>query len=256
MGALALQAGCGAPISNAVFLEDAAFLEALPSGERFGPPEALREATVTDARWLAAAAGAAAAYDDATRWLAGAGTALRRATPAERSDVHRGWEATPVVVASGTEGAIVWVRGRVLRPDGQGATWTLELADEPDGPWRVVGAGWHEGGVGSASWGDDDVSLRVDYDEAAPSQLAEREGARWEVDGERFGFVPTGEGLPAGEGWLWAVHGASGGRAEGEDAEGARLAGCWGAQGESLWEAAYGELPASGDEAACPVAAP
>lgn len=99
---LLLGTGCVNPISNRVFYEDAAYVSALPSSERFRAPKDVRLARVGTSEVLEAAVLSAAELEDLTLLIAGSGEALRGSVPEERSAVLRGWG--PVSAAARIDG--------------------------------------------------------------------------------------------------------------------------------------------------------
>ena len=72
-------AGCGEPISNQVFLEEARFLGALPGVVRLGAPKEIFEAPAGNAPVLAAAKIRATAWDDWLGLVAAASVSPREA---------------------------------------------------------------------------------------------------------------------------------------------------------------------------------
>ncbi|MEZ4241992.1 MAG: hypothetical protein R3F59_38740 [Myxococcota bacterium] len=156
---MALAAGCGAPISNGVFLEEAKFLGALPTQERFGAPTQVLYAPAGDAPVLAAAKVRATDWDDWFGVLAAAGDGLREAPPDVATAVKRRWDGVEAAHrllggSMGQDPGVVsfWVQAEVVRPGEGDVSWTMSLADDEDGPWTGVASGTHrerEDGTGS-----------------------------------------------------------------------------------------------------------
>ena len=292
IGPLALLlAGCGAPISNQVFLEEALFQGVLPSRDRLGAPRDVELAPRGNAGALAAAKQAAADWQGLVEIAIASGEQLRRAEPVERTDVARRWETVNVAtnrVAGGPLGfpddtARFWVEAEIVQPDGGSFEWTLSVSAEEGGPYEAVGIGEDDGeGHGGMYW---DLALtaatlgttpprelgtlELTYEPADDDAAVEREilathtaGAVVEpyvVSGENvIGFLAeldvTGSPIAGG---ATVFHGPDGGRAEGvvfgDPDLGFRA--CWDGAGELVWEAVDAAEP-TGVEAYCPVADP
>jgi hypothetical protein len=286
---LLLAAGCGAPISNQVFLEEALFRGVLPSEARLEAPRAVELAPRGDAGVLAAAKEAAAQWQGLVEVAVASGEQLREAEPVERTDVARRWERIDVVtnrVAGGPLGfpddtARFWVEAEILQPDDGSLEWTIAVAADEDGPYELVGEGEDDGeGAGSLTW---DLALTASALGTAPPEPLGTLELTYEppADGEDrevlgthtagalvepyvivgdylLGFTGeldvTGAPLPGG---ATVVHGEEGGRAEGvvfgEPEIGFRA--CWDAAGTLVWQAVDGGETV-GVEASCPLADP
>lgn len=158
-GWLVLLAACGAPISNAPFLEEARFLGALPSRERLGPPANVFLAPSSDSSVLSAAKQAATEYDALVTLPILIGDRLRGVVPTQRTDIRRAWDPTellldpsgslPVAASSLT----AWIQGSVEIPSSGDLVLELQLARDRDGPWTQVASGTYDGErAGTLSW--------------------------------------------------------------------------------------------------------
>lgn len=266
-------AGCGAPISNRVFQEEALFVGALPGAARLAPPREVWLAPAGDAEVLAAAKQAASDWDRLALLIAASGDALREATPAERTEAVRGWE--PVNVARRVEGGPFafpagtldwWVRGEVERLGDDEVAWRIELAADRRGPFTEVASGDHDTSRGAFDWDLEATAaalgleppaspgtLAVDYDDGAEAEEDRTFGGVWSIDlvavrawsgtGEQaLGFSAplalTDDGLshPAA---VTALHGEEGGRAQGElqldGATALSFSSCWDGEGRTTW---------------------
>jgi hypothetical protein len=136
-----LLAGCGDPISNALFYEDADFLAALPGRDRLAAPEILLISTVGNstihALGVEQAQGIATLLDP----LALTGDQLRTTSPSVRTDDFRSWAATPIVRE---DGAQWWARAEINRPSEGPFTWNIDYAQEREGPWLETALGQQE----------------------------------------------------------------------------------------------------------------
>ncbi len=144
MGAVAI--GCGNPISNAIFIEEARFLSALPSDARLGPPELLvNGGTDSDSDLLAVGRGAARDLQDFVAIPVGAGAALRETAPDVRTETSRLWDS-PVRALAIVAGDPVpfWLHAEVLKLENGDFGWTLEISTEEDGPYDEVALGSHD----------------------------------------------------------------------------------------------------------------
>jgi hypothetical protein len=274
-----------------VFLDEALFLGALPSGDRFGAPEQVLVAPNGNAGILRSAKGAAAAWEGWWSVPLAAGEQLRATAPDQRTEVKRAWDA--VNVASRLRGASIgidpeevtdfWVRAEIVQPDGADIEWEIFVAQEEDGPWTGVGSGIDRGGAGEVTW---DLSatvgalgveppgplgiLQADYEDRSPDAGFERAVsatltpfpgyvASFYAAGQTFfGFTSELAVTTDGESWPGgaAVLHAEGGWAEGvvlqEDTERA-FRSCWDADGTLIWQAGDPGIAAIGVESACPL---
>lgn len=263
---------CADPLSNGLILADTAFVDALPEGERLGPPTALLAAPVGDAVDLALAVEQATLLDLALEPLVLTSEALRAVPPDVRAAAYRGWGAQPVV---GPAGEAWWARAEVTRPEGGPYRWAIEVGLAARGPFVTLAEGAHEAsGAGTFHY-----ALRVARPEEEVGALVgtygvDAEGARelvvlhepplglgepdryWQITGEAAiaftgAFDVTGVALP---GAMLAIQALDGGRAEGwvEDGPTRRWFGsCWDQGGDAVWTGGDPALPASGDESAC-----
>ncbi|MBX2801440.1 MAG: hypothetical protein KTR31_27435 [Myxococcales bacterium] len=175
---LGLLGACGAPISNAPFLEEQTFLRALPLPERVQAPSEIRLAPAGNSTVLAEAKAFAQAHDDQLRILLEAGALLTEEEgPSQRTSTRRVWEPFPFTfddggTSSGGEPVDGWMQVSVERPaGGQDLEWTLELGQGADDPWIEVGHGDYDGeNEGTIEW---DLDAAV----AALALTAEPRGA-------------------------------------------------------------------------------
>jgi len=166
MRALALLAlvGCGDPISNSVFYEEAAYLDALPTSARFAAPAVLLDAEGSDPLLVAAGA-AAQELSDLYVPMTLCGEALTATEPDVRGDTFRTWDLVPVVIVTMDGTYDWWVRGTVTATGDGAWTWTMEGARNRVGPWGELSSGRHEAsGAGYVSWRLDRVSTLVGID--------------------------------------------------------------------------------------------
>jgi hypothetical protein len=282
--------GCGDPISNDVLLEEAEFLAALPGAERLAPPREIFLAPNGDAELLRAAKGASAAWDRLVGALAASGDGLRGAAEsAERSEVARRWfavnvahhfaEGDPLGVPAGS--ADWFVTGEILRTGETTFEWTLAVAATADAVPVEVAVGVHEPTVGSFLWDAEATAaalgleppaevgaLEVDYTEIG-DQPVERtvEGAQlwtsaigptWAIAGDAtLGFDAPVSVTTDGLAWpahTAVVHGAEGGRAEGQvqqDGIDHAFSSCWDADGQTSWLGGDDAISAQGSESSC-----
>jgi hypothetical protein len=296
-----LVAGCGAPISNQVFLEEAKFLGALPTQARFAAPAQILLAPAGDAPALVAAKQVATDWNDRFGLLASAGEQLRE-TPADvATAVKRRWESVGVArrivgTSLGRDPDVVeyWVQAEILRPKDGDASWTLALADAPDGPWTGVASGTHrtqqEVGLGDLTFDLTPMAVIVGGRPEAPLGVfdATYHDANPEYDGARSVeaaqtlfpgivlahglvgesvFAFTGELALADDGstragYAVVLHDERGGWGEGllqgaTEEEVLAWESCWSVQGGLLWQAGDpGVATAGGDPSACPVLDP
>ena len=291
---LSVLTGCGDPISNQVFLEEALFLGALPSSPRFEAPHLVLVAPNGDAEVLRSAKAAAAAWDGWWAIPIAAGEQLRLAIPDERTEVKRRWEAVNVATrlnasAIGLDVDDVtefWVQAEILQPDGGDVEWTIALATSADGPWTGVGRGVDRGGAGELSW---DLTatvsalgveppgplgiLEADYEDLDPDVGLERSvGATLTpfpgivlsfsaISDGFFGFTSELAVTDDGERWpggAAVLHG-EGGWAEGvvfRDGIELTFTSCWDASGGLVWQEGDPGIVTVGLEAGCPIADP
>lgn len=257
--------GCGDPLSNSLFYEDAAFASALPSARRLAAPRVLLDSASADAalhvRAIEQAELIAAVFDA----LALSGETVRTTSPDERSDAYRGWDALPVVREDGVQW---WVRADVRQAQGSPASWSIDYSETPDGPWGSFAVGQHESattGVIAFTLPDGDV-LR---------EFTARYGT--EATGERNVELSLGLGPVAGD-LYWKVVGdgiltwvglfdvggrtglpgiatvkqtLDGGRGDGftVDDDPVSFSSCWDASGREVFHDEPGL--SFGDEAAC-----
>ncbi|MEQ1501303.1 MAG: hypothetical protein ABMB14_03690 [Myxococcota bacterium] len=162
-----------------MFLEEALFLGALPSDERFGAPESVLLSPNGDAEVLRSAKLAAADWDDAWGLVSAAGARLREQTPDEATDVRRGWDAVDVATrvtgtTLGFDPGIVeyWVQAEIVLPDDGEVAWTLGVAPSADGPWTGVMSGTHRSvdgnGAGTVTWDREATARALGADPPAP----------------------------------------------------------------------------------------
>lgn len=170
--------GCGAPISNQVFLEEALFLGALPTEARFGAPASVLLAPNGDAAVLKSAKQAASDWDDLWGLLIAAGDQLQRATPDESTDVVRRWSGVDVATrllgdSTGLPAGVLTfaVSAEIVRPDDGDVSWELGFAPTIDGPFTTAVSGTHTNDelVGPHGVLDWDVTATVTALGAQPS---------------------------------------------------------------------------------------
>lgn len=149
---LLLLLACDNPISNAVFMADRDFLDALPGPDRMGFPANLRGLTAGDEPLLAYAGQAANDLLPVTASMITIGDIFRSTEPIERTPTSRRYAARPITL-EGSE-TTWWMRADLTRAaDAAPIQWVIEGAIEEDGPWRAVAEGRHGAdGVGSFTW--------------------------------------------------------------------------------------------------------
>ncbi len=279
-----LGVGCGPPISNQLFYEDALMVAALPSEERVGPPSDVRLARVGDSQLLREAVEEAVSVSEITEVMARSGDALRSTDPDTRTDVARGWDAVQVAGDIDNERRSWWVTAEVLQPaEGEDLTWSMSLATDPGGPWVEVGVGGHElDGDGAILWslgptlevvgldptlapGDLEITYGLDG-EVRFAEILYVDGADtlgpWGVAGTQvlawqgtFQLIPGAEGEDPQSAYGVAQVFASpdGGWGQGElypAGEALTFETCWGPEGDRLYEG--GEVDPVGSIDACP----
>ncbi len=251
---LALLAGCGSPITNAPFLEEAGFQAALPSRARLGPPEQILLApNAADNPLLLAAKQAAAEYDQLIELPVDVGSALREIPPDERTEVRRAWAPTELVLPSPealpappSEASFVrvWAQAEVIRSVDGDFALTVELSPSAGGAFTQVAFGRENAdGTGALVWdfpatlqvlglpvGDAALVYRADLSsletEGGEDRLVEVDygepptvARSWTIGGESL-LVFTGrlevstDGV-ARPGWALVVHRRGGGWASG-----------------------------------------
>jgi hypothetical protein len=149
--------GCGDPISNALFYEDADFLAALPERDRLAAPQILLTSTVGNSAIHATGVEQAQGIVPLLDPLAITGEAFRTTSPSVRTDDFRSWDATPIVRE---DGAQWWARAEINRPAEGPFTWNIDYAPERDGPWTPTAVGQQEApntGVFQYTFFDEDV---------------------------------------------------------------------------------------------------
>lgn len=150
-------AGCGDPISNALFYEDADFLAALPSRDQLRAPQVLVTSNVGNSALHASGVEQAENIQLFLDPLALTGDILRTTSPSVRTDDFRAWDPTPIVRE---DGAQWWARAEINRPADGPFTWNIDLAPERDGPWLPSATGQQNApntGVFQYMWRDDSV---------------------------------------------------------------------------------------------------
>lgn len=133
--------GCGDPLSNALFYEDADFLEALPGREHIYAPQILVTSAVGNSDAHARGIEQAEGIVDLLDPMALTGDVLRTTAPTVRTDDFRAWDATPIVRE---DGAQWWARAEINRPADGPFTWNVDYAPERDGPWSPIAIGQQE----------------------------------------------------------------------------------------------------------------
>jgi hypothetical protein len=275
--------GCGAPISNAVFYEDAAFLAVLPSAHELHAPVAFATAPDGSCDLLLGGVDAAAALDAAVGPAAASGDALRAEPADERSDVHRRWDPVTVAATVPDGVAVWWITAEIVRPQGGATSFTMDAATDADGDYAPIGSGsmssdgavtlaWDLAVAGElvgtdatgtleASWTDiTDAERQVDVQVVDGDGLPT--GPAWSLVGTDgfawsgfFTVTDDGAQLP---GWTLAVQTEAGGRTRGQvwrDAEPLAFEACWDGDGKQIWLDGDAGIAADGDEAGCAVPA-
>jgi hypothetical protein len=265
-----LLASCGAPISNDVLIEDAAFAAALPDSDRLAAPGALRTAAIGDSAVLQAAVDATVRVEALGALAVAAGEALAAAAPDVRSAEVRSWDA--VATAAQIDGVTYtfFARGEVAEPlDGGDLDWQVELATEASGPWVTAGTGRHDPGDGTGDLRWDFASLPVaelsgsldaSYVLGPPRQVelvatdALDLPTLWTLQGsDALGW--TGSFAVTSDGATWPGSAtATATRADGrvDTADGTlAFSTCWSAAGDTVWTGGDDGIGAVGAEAAC-----
>ncbi|MFT4628551.1 MAG: hypothetical protein ACI8PZ_007247 [Myxococcota bacterium] len=277
-----LLAACGAPITNGPLVEEALFIDALPTDARMGVPDLVRRARVGDSAVLEAAVVHAAEYEWLVATLIASGEALAAEPPADRATDRRHWDAVPAGTRIGADTLSWYVRGDVRRPGDADLSFTLELALGEGGPWELIGGGRHDpGGYGEAAWDIDRLVALFDLDASGPigelalaydvsgsaraleaelppiagfpKQYAASGDVAWSWTGW-FAVEPDGDVLP-GVGTV--VQSAFGGRGVGVRYAGEEerpFEACWTADGDTVWLAGAG-LVEQGESRACAIEA-
>jgi hypothetical protein len=273
-------AGCASPITNELFYEEAAFLDALPTAGRLAAPSAFVDAVPIDPVFTSAAA-AAEELQGLTQPLLVCTDALVATPPDARGDTFRTWDLVPVVVVTGTGSFEWWVRGTVVEVDGTAWTFTIDGAPGRAGPWAELASGRHEASkAGFVTWnvanlgevlGIEATGL-VEYVYAPLEDGTTAFEARllsdpfateplsyWGVQGDaalswsdRFEVTSDGETWP---GVAVAVQTPAGGRADGvvwrTDSRQVSFGACWDDTGSTVWTGGDPEAVAVGDPEAC-----
>lgn len=280
--------GCGSPISNQVFLDEASFVGALPSEARLHAPGNVLLAPDGDAEVLRVAKGEAARWDAWWRVAAATGEELRATPATERTEVVRRWDPLNVA-ARGVLGEPDvldwWAVAEVVVPAGAAPTWTISIAATEDGPFVEVGSGETDSGVGAIDWDlagtaealgitlDPLGTLAASFTDSDPNYGGARSaGADYALDGFEAPFGLVGEEVfvftaplaitTDGEAWLafaTVVHTGDGGRAQGVVLEAGverSFTSCWDGDGQLLYQAGEGSvIPAGTTDAACAIGA-
>ncbi len=283
--------GCGDPISNALFLEEAEFLAALPGEQRLAPPESIFLAPNGEAPLLRAAKEAATDWDRLVAVLAVSGDGLRaEAESAERSDVVRRWHGVNVAHRFGPDDPLGFppastdwfVDGEILRLGETTFEWSLSLSATAEEERIAVASGVHEAAGGTFTWdGDlaagslgvvppievgalDAVYALAIGDKSIPTidatlNLEVGSGRSFTIAGtDLIAFDAVSLALTT-DGLTWpvaavVVHQQSGGRAEGfvlQDGIARAFGSCWDDLGATTWIGGDAAILASGAESAC-----
>ncbi len=266
-------AACGEPVSNAAFLEESRFLDALLAAEEVAPPASFATISPDDetAPLLRRALSAVDTYADFVALPVEICEQLREVGPRERSPVRRTWNpfAITVPVAEGPDGGqrleTAWVRADVLRTDDDRFEVLVEIASLEDGPWQTVGTAVVDGGEGGWRWELAEVvealALQLGSPLEALSLTVEAEGGDfgrrvevgygdppafqgfWVLDGDDVfafsGLFAVTEDDRTWPGQLTAVHTETGGGASGEVLVGEErlsFTSCWDGAGRGLWQ--------------------
>ena len=284
-------AGCGDPISNALFLEEAEFLAALPGAERLAPPESIFLAPNGEAALLRAAKEAATDWDRVMAVLAVSGDGLRAAADvAERSDVVRRWQDVNVAHRFGADDPLGlaaastdwFVDGEILRLGETTFEWSLSLSASGAEDPIAVASGVHEGAGGTFTWDCDAAAGALGvvppaevglydavYALAIGDTLVPTIDATQNLDaGPGRSFTIAGPDLIAfdaaslaltTDGLEWptaavVAHHEDGGRAEGfvlQDGIARAFGSCWDGLGATTWIGGDEKILAVGAESAC-----
>lgn len=265
--------GCAEPLSNALFIEDALYVRALPDAAALSPAADLDlEAPTGAGPW--ALAGARRDYLDRIAPLAAVGDAVRAAPPAIRGADLRRWEDLTVGWTDSQGVRFAWFDVIITRSADGDLTYGVDGRwDEDAAPMSVWSGASPTDGAASIDvpdlrpWlGDTDapglqVAWSAPADGGAAALVAEQLGpvgaiATWHV--EDLGFAWTGafqvtEDGATWPGWAVAVADGTGGRARGEvfGPETATFGACWAPDGAQTWLGGDPVVRAEGDPAAC-----
>lgn len=287
-----LAAGCGAPFTNEPFLQEAAFLGALPSEGRIGAPPQVVLAPNGDSPLLAEAKQSAAWWDGCWGVAFATRDAVEQQAADERTDGVRRWEGVEVSTHRNLaplgqpagDTITFWAAVEVIETVEGSYDWTLSVAADPSGPYVELGAGVDEQRAGLSTF---DVAaaaealgltppeplgvMTVEYDDASAAYDEQPwVSATWAVDDAPelvfgrvgdgvFGFTTWVELTSDGSEWpayFTAIHTDDGGRAEGTVyrlAEELDAAGCWDASGNGTWLGGDDAIAGSGDPNRCAV---
>jgi hypothetical protein len=288
---LLIGAGCGDPISNALFLEEAEFLAALPGQERLATPESIFLAPNGDAALLRAAKEAATEWEGLVAVLAVSGDGLRaQAEDAERTDVVRRWHDVNVAhrfspanpLGFAPTSTDWFVDGEILRLGETTFAWSLALSTTAEQESITVASGVHDAAGGTFTW--DGAAAASALGVVPPAEvgafdmvytLALAETAVPTLDatqdlegGPGRSFTIVGSDLIAfdavslaltvdGLAWPGAavvVHRDGGGRADGfvlQEGIARSFGSCWDDLGATSWVGGDPEILASGAESSC-----
>ena len=279
MHLLALLA-CGAPITNAPFLEEAEFVGLMPTSDRFGAPVEVLAAPSGDAVLLEAKI-AAEGYRDLVDVPTLLGDHLQALGPSIREENLRVWEPSKVT----TDDVELFVQAEVERPVRAGGDLLLaiEIGPTRGGPWTPVAEGaWDGDSRGELVWDLDATASALEVVVTEPlgtisASFDDRgflESERVvELDytlqtGEAASFVAAGDVLlsfgavlqvtddgASWPGYATVVHHAdaggyaSGGVFVGEDEIG--FVRCWNAAGATVHVRGDAGIATVGEESAC-----
>jgi hypothetical protein len=174
---LALLAGCGNPISNALFLEDAEFAAAVPSFEQLRIDFPAQDTSysgadipppghASDLRSQSAAV--AANLELTLADLAALGTFIRTDEPSLREEDLRSWGPSSLENGSRSLLLVDVVRSGEAQYD-----WAFMLGESSAGPWQPFFEGTHYSG---ATVAEGDGVLEADIGSLADALGQEREG--------------------------------------------------------------------------------
>ena len=285
-----LLAACGGPITNAPFVEEPQFLDALLSADEVALPVHLEAVSPADdiAPLLAQTLNSASTLRDFLALPVEICTSLREAGPTGRTSRRRSFEPTPVTVpiATGTTDGqrleTMWLQADVLRiADGQFEV-RVDVAEAETASFQTVGTAFVDGPVATWRWELDAVVDVLELDVGASLETLQlsidpeggETGRRvevvygpspgfqsfWVLDGDQWfafndRFAVTDDDL-TWPGQLGVVHGPLGGVAAGEvDVAGERLGytACWDAQGTGIWQGGTDpRIRSVGDPGGCP----
>ncbi len=161
--------GCGASLSNEVFLEDADFLAALPGREQLAAtyPGSPGCGAIGDdvASLYTLTVCSLEGTDNLLAQTTATTDVVRAVAPTERDTDYRRWGPGAWDLAPGA-----WLLGEMSR-SGTGAyyAWTFSVAESVDGPWEPLLDGYHYGGAEAISTGvgafDWDVAQQYRFDD-------------------------------------------------------------------------------------------